>query len=131
MRLRASRWQSRCKNAFASAVLWRDIGIEQPLTCRMGVHTGYCTVGNFGSEDRWSYTVVGGAVNLASRLEHEAPPGEILISYETYAHVKDEVSCEPVGQIRAKGTAYPITTYRIIEDLESLADEGKALRARL
>ena len=113
------------------AVLWRDIGIEQPLTCRMGIHTGYCTVGNFGSEDRLSYTVVGGGVNLASRLEHEAPPGEILISYETYAHVKDEVSCEPVGQIRIKGIAYPITTYRIVEHLECLAAEGKALRARL
>ena len=54
-----------------------------------------------------------------------------MISYETYAHVKDEVSYEPVGQIRVKGIAYPITTYRIVEDLESLADDGKALRARL
>ena len=37
------------------------------------------------------YTIVGGAVNLASRLEHEAPPGGVLISYETFAHVKDEI----------------------------------------
>jgi len=34
------------------AAIWRDAGIERPLTCRMGIHTGYCTVGNFGSEDR-------------------------------------------------------------------------------
>jgi class 3 adenylate cyclase len=51
---------------------------------------GYCTVGNFGSEDRMDYTIVGGAVKLAPRLDHGAPPGGVLISYKTHAHVKDE-----------------------------------------
>ena len=51
------------------ANIWRDAGIERPLTCRIGIHTGYCTVGNFGSEDRVSYTAVGSGVNLASRLK--------------------------------------------------------------
>ena len=66
---------------------WRNIGITTPLRCRIGIHTGYCTVGNFGSDDRMDYTMVGGTVNLASCLEHEAPPGGVLISFETYALV--------------------------------------------
>ena len=64
------------------------------------------------------YTIVGGAVNLASRLEHEAPPGGVLISYETFAHVKDEIHCEERGEIRVKGLAYPVATYGVV-DLKS------------
>src|SRR5918994_1616043 len=59
------------------------------------------------------YTIIGGAVNLASRLEHEAQPGEVLISYETFAHVNDEIECEERGQIRVRGLAYPVATYRV------------------
>ena len=44
--------------------IWRTSGIENPLKCRIGINTGYCTVGNFGSEDRMDYTIIGGSVNL-------------------------------------------------------------------
>jgi len=39
--------------------IWRGAGIEKPLECRIGINTGYCTVGNFGSEDRMEYTIIG------------------------------------------------------------------------
>jgi class 3 adenylate cyclase len=106
---------------------WRDAGIETPLSCRIGIHTGYCTVGNFGSDDRMDYTMVGGTVNLASRLEHEAPPGGILMSFETYAHVKDEIECEERGRIQVKGIAQPVATYAVAE-ARSTDAEARHLR---
>ncbi|MGB8446197.1 MAG: PAS-domain containing protein [Pseudolabrys sp.] len=93
---------------------WSDSGIETPLQCRIGIHTGYCTVGNFGSDDRMDYTMVGGTVNLASRLEHEAPPGGVLISFETYALVKDKVRCQERGHVQVKGIAQPVATYAVV-----------------
>jgi len=104
---------------------WRESGIERPLRVRMGIHTGFCTVGNFGSEDRMDYTIVGGAVNIASRLEESASPGEILISYETFAHVNAQIYCEERGAIDVKGIAYPIATYQVIDTYEGLGRERR------
>jgi len=99
---------------------WHKAGILNPLRCRMGIHTEYCTVGNFGSEDRLDYTIIGGGVNTASRLESLAEPGEILISYETYAHVSDKICCKERGEMDVKGIAYPVATYEVVGDYESL-----------
>jgi class 3 adenylate cyclase/phosphoglycerate-specific signal transduction histidine kinase len=103
--------------------VWRASGIEKPLQCRIGINTGYCTVGNFGSEDRMDYTIIGGGVNLASRLEAAATPGEILISFETYANVRDRIHCEERGHISVKGIAYPVATYQVVDAYENLGTE--------
>ncbi len=113
------------------ADVWRDSGIEKPLESRIGINTGYCTVGNFGSEDRMDYTIIGGGVNLASRLETAATPGQILISYETFAHVKDQIYCEERGVIDMKGIAYPVATYQVIDLYENLSESDQIVRAEL
>ena len=102
--------------------VWRASGIEKPLQSRIGINTGYCTVGNFGSEDRMDYTIIGGGVNLASRLEAAATPGEILMSYETYANVRHQIHCEERGHISVKGIAYPVATYQVVDSFENPRD---------
>lgn len=103
---------------------WQEAGISKPLKCRMGIHTDYCTVGNFGSDDRLDYTIIGRGVNTASRLESLATPGSILISFETYSQVKDHIKCAENGEVTVKGIAYPVTTYVVI-GLKELAPGDK------
>jgi class 3 adenylate cyclase/HAMP domain-containing protein len=111
--------------------VWMEAGLENPLQCRMGVNTGVCTVGNFGSEDRMDYTIIGGGVNLAARLETACPPSEILISYETHAHVKDQIECQEEGQIQVKGISHPVTTHRVIDLYENLGEGKQPIRAKM
>ena len=92
---------------------WREQGIEDPLRVRMGINTGYCNVGNFGSDDRMAYTIIGAEANLAARLQAIAPAGGIMLSYETYAHVKDIVEAEAMEPIGMKGISRPVVPYLV------------------
>lgn len=94
---------------------WRAQGITKPLEIRMGLNTGYCTVGNFGADTRMDYTIIGRDVNLASRLESAAESGEILISHETYSLVKDLIMCRDKGQISVKGFTRPVQIYQVVD----------------
>ena len=82
---------------------WKNEGFYDPFQIRMGINTGYCNVGNFGSDQRLTYTIIGGEVNIAQRLESAAPDNGILMSYETYAHAKDLVEVEELESITMKG----------------------------
>ncbi|MEX0603136.1 MAG: adenylate/guanylate cyclase domain-containing protein [Marinobacter sp.] len=94
---------------------WRSQGIKTPLEIRMGISTGYTTVGNFGAENRMDYTIIGKEVNLASRLESLAEPGEILISYQTYSLIKDRIMCRDKGEITVKGFGRPVPIYEVVD----------------
>ena len=110
---------------------WDVLGISTPLRIRMGVNTGFCTVGNFGSDERLDYTIVGGAVNLANRLESAAETDEILISEDTFSLVKDVIKCKARGQVEVKGFAYPINTYVVIGEVDKLREEEEQISAQL
>jgi class 3 adenylate cyclase len=92
---------------------WRRAGIQQPFRARMGINSGYCNVGNFGSGDRMDYTIIGAEANLAARLQSIAPPGGIVLSYETYALVRDLVSAHPLPAITMKGISRPVVPYEV------------------
>lgn len=111
---------------------WQRQAGSVPLHVRIGINTGYCTVGNFGSEDRLDYTIVGKEVNVASRLEMSAEPDQIHISHSTYELVKDDIRCRPVGEIKVKGLAYPIQTFEVLDgaavpDLAGASEQAAAM----
>jgi len=110
---------------------WQSEGIYEPLKIRAGVNSGYCTVGNFGSENRLDYTIIGGTVNLASRLESAADPDELLISHQTYVLIKDVVFCEKREKITVKGIAYPIQTYRVVDVHDQVKEQHFKLHTDL
>jgi adenylate cyclase len=101
--------------------IWRARGHQHPFRMRIGINTGFCNVGNFGSEARMDYTIIGGEVNLAARLENQADPGGILLSYETYALVRDMVEAEEQPSIEAKGIRREIRPFA----LRHFLDEAK------
>lgn len=92
---------------------WEDIGHQEPLHIRVGINTGYATVGNFGSEDRLNYTVLGSAVNLASRLESVCSPDKITVSHTTYSLIKNEFECKHMGEVTVKGFNEPVKIYEV------------------
>jgi class 3 adenylate cyclase len=104
---------------------WRARGLERPFRIRMGISTGFCTVGNFGSPDRMDYTIIGNEVNLAARLEAVAEPGSILLAHETNALVRDIVLTEEQPPITVKGFQRPISTYKIVGTFDELVDNGR------
>ena len=102
---------------------WLNQGIQKPLEIRMGINTGFCTVGNFGTENRLDYTLLGTEVNLASRLESAADPGEILVTHETYSLVKDQIMCRDKGEISVKGYQQPVRVYSVVDMRKNLGNE--------
>ncbi len=86
-------------------------GNRMPIVMRMGLHTGLAMVDTSAGPDA---TVLGDTVNVASRLEKNAPPGGILISHETYRQVRGLFSVEALSPLQMRGKAEPVQTYRVL-----------------
>ena len=108
---------------------WQKEGIETPPTIRIGINSGLCKVGNFGSTYYLNYTLLGRSVNLASRLETAASAGEILISISTYNIVKNKIHCINKGEVSVDGFIQPLLAYSVVgfreQDKKTLSDQPK------
>jgi adenylate cyclase len=93
----------------------RGRGIPADVRVRVGVNTGHCTVGVFGSDLLRAYKAVGFAVNVAARLQTEAEPGTVLVGFRTYALVKDRVRAEQREPLSLKGAARPVEAWEILD----------------
>jgi adenylate cyclase len=107
---------------------WQELGAERPFQLRIGINTGYCTVGNFGGEDRMDYTIIGNVVNMTARLQTQADVDSILIGHETYSLVKDLVATEEQPPIKVKGFAEPAHCYKVLGLYGDLMQEGQLIR---
>ena len=108
---------------------WSSMGIHKSFEIRMGIHSGLCDVGNFGSNLRMEYTIIGREVNLAARLEQAAQPGQIIISHETAALVHPHVRLNPQPAVQAKGFIEPIAVFAVSK--EALDDVAVASQSAL
>jgi len=92
---------------------WKRMGATDGIRVRMAIATGYCTVGNFGSEQRLEYTALGGAVNLAARLQLVAPAGDVVVDERTHNLIEDQVECAPFSEETPKGFARPVKVFKV------------------
>lgn len=107
---------------------WLDLGATEPFHLRMGINTGYVTVGNFGGDERMDYTIIGSCVNATARLEFHAERDSLLIGHETYALVRDVVDVEERDPIKVKGFAEPLRCYKVLGLFDDLEREGSVIR---
>ena len=105
----------------------------EKLEIRIGVHSGVCSVGNFGSDQRLDYTVIGRAVNVAARLEQAAPNNSMLFSNSTKSLLGDTFQVSDSIEVKAKGIDRPIIGYILTNQvskrsLVTVEEEGISLK---
>ncbi|MBT3430843.1 MAG: adenylate/guanylate cyclase domain-containing protein [Proteobacteria bacterium] len=94
----------------------KEFSFPVDLRIRIGVNTGFCNVGNFGSANRLDYTAIGRAINVASRLEAEAESGEVLVSENTKILLEDFFGFSTERVIHPKGVPHPVNCYSVAHE---------------
>jgi adenylate cyclase len=114
----------RCQRALESLRSSAETPVLGALRARIGIASGHMLVGNVGTPDRFSYTVIGDTVNLASRLEglNKLYGTPILVSESTFAAARGRVVARPVDLVQVKGTHRGIRVYEPL----CLAEEDDA-----
>jgi class 3 adenylate cyclase/NAD(P)-dependent dehydrogenase (short-subunit alcohol dehydrogenase family) len=94
-----------------------QMGLQDGLEIRIGINSGYCTVGNFGSYDRMDYTILGSPVNIAARLQENCPPNGIVVSHATQALSGNAFTFRSLGSMKLKGIGEDIDAYSLVFDI--------------
>ena len=110
-----------------------QFNFPEKLEIRIGVHSGVCSVGNFGSDQRLDYTVIGRAVNVAARLEQAAPKNSMLVSNSTKSLLGDTFQVSDSIEVKAKGIDRPIIGYILTNQISkrslvTVKEEGISLK---
>jgi class 3 adenylate cyclase/DNA-binding winged helix-turn-helix (wHTH) protein len=101
------------RHAAGFSDMWSRHGLAQPFRIRIGVNTGYASVGDFGSDGRKLYTGIGLQINLAERIQAECPPGQVLLSHSTRMLLRAECLCNATAEIEVEGLAGPLRVYTL------------------
>ncbi len=99
------------QSAVAQLKAGGTLTLPSPLEIRVGIHTGLVVLGEWGADARIEFGAFGDAVNVAARLQTAAPPGGVLISEDTYRHVRGIFDVTPQPLITLKGKTEPTQTY--------------------
>jgi adenylate cyclase len=127
-----------CRAALRQAAALKDLNRHfaarhlPVLNLRMGLHTGEAIVGNLGSQKRFDYTVIGDAVNLASRLEglNKFYSTDIMASEATVSQCGDLVEFRELDWVAVKGRKAPVTVYQVLALKGELTPELAAGREK-
>ncbi len=95
--------------------LLAEKGVPGEFAVRIGINTGLVALGEVGAEGGSEFTAMGDPINLASRLEGSAPPNGIVISQETYRHVKGLFEVQNLEPLQVKGKSEPVQSYLVIK----------------
>ena len=92
---------------------WRQRGLDRPPAIRVGIHSGYVTVGTFGTRTRSEYSAMGRTTNLAARVQSAAPSGGVLVTWATRALAGEGFVYADRGLLQAKGLHTPIEVFEV------------------
>jgi adenylate cyclase len=104
------------QRACAMSGMWSRFGLDLPFRIRIGINTGYASVGDFGSEGRKLYTGIGLQTHIAKRIQADCLPGHVLLSQATWALVREQVPCGEEFEIGINGDGHAVRVFAVLRD---------------